>query len=127
MLKERNPTRTKQVRFLFVGEGTDALANQAAVAGLSDIIEIQGPKPYAEIAALHREAHALLVLGRPATMKGYELFAGAKLFGYLKTGRPIVGVLPHDETKKVLQRVGSRTLADVDSVSEITSVLCPRT
>jgi len=57
-------------------------------------------------------------------MKGYELFAGAKLFGYLKAGRPIVGVLPPDETKKILHRVGVRTVADVDSVSEITTVLC---
>ena len=56
-------------------------------------------------------------------MKGYELFAGAKLFGYLKGGRPIVGVLPPDETKQVLIRVGVRTLADVDSVAEIVAVL----
>jgi hypothetical protein len=56
-------------------------------------------------------------------MNGYELFAGAKLFGYLKAGRPIVGVVPADETRKVLQRVGVSTLADVDSVSDITRVL----
>ena len=124
LLKEADPARTKQLRFLFVGEGMDALANEAAVLGLSGMIETAGPKPYAEIASLHREAHALLVLGRPATMRGYELFAGAKLFGYLKAGRPIVGVLPPDETKKVLLRVGAQTVADVDSVPEITAVLC---
>ena len=124
-LTERDGSRSdKTIAFLFVGEGMDALANEAAVLGLSDIIETAGPKPYAEIASLHREAHALLVLGRPATMRGYELFAGAKLFGYLKAGRPIVGVLPPDETKKVLHRVGARTVADVDSVPEITAVLC---
>ena len=124
VLKETDPSRAKQLRLLFVGEGMDALANEAAALGLSDMIETEGPKPYAEIARLQREAHALLVLGRPATMKGYELFAGAKLFGYLKAGRPIVGVLPPDETKKVLHRVGVRTVADVDSVPEITAVLC---
>jgi hypothetical protein len=56
-------------------------------------------------------------------MKGYELFAAAKLFGYLKAGRPIVGVLPDDETKNVLRSVDARTVADVDSVPDITSVL----
>jgi hypothetical protein len=56
-------------------------------------------------------------------MKGYELFAAAKLFGYLKAGRPILGIVPDDETKNVLRRVGARTVADVDSVPDITRVL----
>jgi glycosyltransferase involved in cell wall biosynthesis len=123
VLKETDPSRAKQLRLLFVGEGMDALAHEAAALGLSDIIDTEGPKSYAEITRLQQEAHALLVLGRPATMNGYELFAAAKLFGYLKVGRPIIGVLPQDETNKILQRVGVRTVADVDSVSEITTVL----
>ena len=56
-------------------------------------------------------------------MRGYELFAGAKLFGYLKAGMPILGVLPSDETRKVLLRVGVRTVADIDSPAEIAGVL----
>jgi hypothetical protein len=56
-------------------------------------------------------------------MKGYELFAGAKLFGYLKAGCPIIGVLPEDETKKILQAVGVSTVADVDSPTEILIML----
>jgi hypothetical protein len=55
-------------------------------------------------------------------MKGYELFAGAKLFSYLQAGRPIVGVLPPDETTKILHRVGVPTVADGDSPAEIVAV-----
>jgi glycosyltransferase involved in cell wall biosynthesis len=124
LLKETDPGRAKQLRLLFVGEGMEALADEVTALGLSDVVETEGPRSHAEITRLQREAHALLVLGRPPTMKGYELFAGAKLFGYLKAGRPIVGVLPPDETKKILHRVGVPTVADVDSVSEITMVLC---
>jgi len=123
VLKNTDPSRAKQLRLCFVGEGMDVLADDAAALGLSDIVETAGPKPYAEITRLQQEAHALLVLGRPPTMQGYELFVGAKLFGYLKAGRPIIGVLPQDETKQILQSVGVRTVADVDSVSEITTVL----
>lgn len=123
LLKESDPGRAKELRLCFVGEGMDALANEAAALGLSDIIETAKPKSYAEIAQFQREAHALLVLGRTSRMQGHELFAAAKLFGYLKAGRPIVGVLPPDETTKILHRVGVRTVADVDSVSEITKVL----
>jgi hypothetical protein len=123
ILKETMPGLADRLCLRFIGEHMDVIANDAARIGLSDIVHTTGPKPFAEIAALQREAHALLVLGRPGTKPGYELFAGAKLFGYLKAGRPIVGVLPSDETKKVLQHVGARTVADVDSTSEITRIL----
>jgi hypothetical protein len=33
-----------------------------------------------------------LLLGRPPSIKGCELFASAKLFDYLKSARPILGV-----------------------------------
>jgi hypothetical protein len=107
----------------FIGEGMGNLSREAAKLSISDIVQTSPPRTYAEIAGLQKEAHALLVLGRPATKPGYELFAGAKLFGYLKAGRPIIGVLPADETKKVLHRVGAPTVADVDSVSEIMRAL----
>jgi glycosyltransferase involved in cell wall biosynthesis len=123
LLKHSQPDLAKHLCLRFVGEGMDVIANEAAALGLSDIIETSGPKPYSEVARLQREAHALLVLGRPATKKGFELFAAAKLFGYLKAGRPIFGVLPEDESRKVLLRVGARTIADVNSPSEIIHVL----
>jgi hypothetical protein len=123
LLKHSKPDLAKHLCLRFVGEGMDVIAKEAAALGLSDIIETNGPKPHSEIAELQREAHALLVLGRPATKKGYELFAAAKLFGYLKAGRPIFGVLPEDESRKVLLRVGARTIADVNSPSEIINVL----
>jgi glycosyltransferase involved in cell wall biosynthesis len=121
-LKSSDADRARRLRLLVVGEGVEALAHEAAVLGLTDIVETAGSTSHAEITRLQREAHALLVLGRPPTMKGYELFAGAKLFSYLKAGRPIVGVLPPDETKKILQRVGVSTVADGDSPAEIVAV-----
>jgi glycosyltransferase involved in cell wall biosynthesis len=123
ILKQSDPVLAKHLCFRFVGEEMDVIANEAAALGLSDMIQTTGPKPYAEVAALQREAHALLVFGRPATKRGYELFAAAKLFGYLKAGRPIVGVLPEDESKKVLVRVGVPTIADVNFPSDIVRIL----
>ena len=121
-LKESDPARAARLRLHFVGEGMEALATEAAILGVSDLVETRGPTSHGEIARLQREAHAVLVLGRPPTMKGHELFAGAKLFSYLKAGRPIVGVLPSDETKRILHRVGVSTVADGDSSSEIVAM-----
>ena len=63
-----------------------------------------------------------MILGRKSTSKGYELVAGAKVFSYLRGGRPIIGVLPRDETRKILHRVGVSTIADVESIAEIITV-----
>jgi glycosyl transferase family 4 len=123
LLKQANPTVAKQLCLRFVCEGAEVLAKEAAALDLSDIVIAERPKPYAEIVDLQKAAHALLVLGRSPIKVGYELMAGAKLFGYLKAARPIVGVVPADETKKTLRRVGARAVADVDSVQEITKVL----
>ncbi len=121
-LKQSEPDLAKRLHFQFVGEGTGVLGNEAAALGLADLVTTSGPISHADVIRLSQQAHALLVLGRPPTMTGYELFAAAKLFGYLKAGRPIVGVLPQDEAKKLLLCVGVSTVANVDSVPEIVAL-----
>jgi glycosyltransferase involved in cell wall biosynthesis len=123
ILKTFDGARAARLRLVIVGEGAGALAREAAALGLSDLVETPGPTSQEEVIRLQRDAHVLLVLGRPPSMKGHELFAGAKLFSYLKAGRPILGVLPPDETKKILYRLGVSTVADSDSPSEIVDVL----
>jgi hypothetical protein len=123
ILKRSSPDLARRVYFHFVGEGTEAIAHDAAALDLSDMMTTRAPTSQNEITKLSKQAHAVLILGRPPTMRGYELFAPAKLFGYLKTGIPIVGVLPDDETKKILLRVGVTTVADVDSQSQIAALL----
>jgi hypothetical protein len=123
-LKETDHERAKQLQLLFVGEGADILKDQAEALGISDMVEVKDPIQQDKLARLGREAHALLVLGLMPTVRGYELLVASKLFGYFKAGRPIIGVLPSDETRNFLKRVGVTTVADVESVPEITAVLC---
>jgi hypothetical protein len=123
VLKKSLPDLASRIHFHFVGEGSDAVANAAAAHGIVDMITTEGLSSYEEVNNRTKRSHALLVLGRPGTMRGYELFAGAKLFGYLKAGMPIIGVLAADETRNVLRRVGVTTIADIDCESEIVSVL----
>src|SRR5207249_8345312 len=118
-----DPGKANALRFRFVGECMDDLAKQAAMLGLSDIVVTSGPTSHAEITRLEREADALLVLGRLPSIKGHELFAGAKTFNYLKANRPILGVLPQDETRKILNQVGVSTIADAGSPAEIVVTL----
>jgi hypothetical protein len=54
--------------------------------------------------------------------KGHELVAGAKLFGYLQAGRPIIGVVPRDETRRILNQVGNSLIADAEAPAEVVAV-----
>ena len=111
----------RHLRVLFFGEGTDGVARAAAANGLGDIVEVRPPVPSAEVARLQQQAHALFLLGvKP--YQGYEL-CGSKVFNYLKAGRPILGVLPADESRRVLAQVGVSTIADTDSRFAIVSAL----
>jgi len=122
-LKTFYPAEAARMHFHFVGEGTEAIGKQADALGLNDSITTGRAVSQSAATELSKKAHALLLLGRPSAMKGHELFAAAKLFGYLKAGRPIVGILPSDEAKQILQRVGASTVANVDSRDDIVSVL----
>lgn len=116
VLKKSRPNVAQKLRVVFVGEGTQALKHAAAVAGIDDIVETNGVVPFKEINRLQSEAHALLLLGwKPG--RSHE-FRGSKIFGYLKAGRPIVGVLPDDENRKILRSVGVQTIANAGSISE---------
>lgn len=118
-----HPARAAQLRLRFVGEGFQSLAERVADLGLRDVFEIMPPVPSAEVRGLQREAHALLVLGRKPGRTAHELVAGAKLFGYLQAGRPIIGIVPHDETRRILGQVGSSMIADADTPAEVVTVL----
>jgi len=123
LLKKKDPEKANRLCFHFVGEGVEKLARDARACGVAEIVATTGPTTYAEISRFTRESHALLALGRPSHIKGHELVAGAKIFEYLKARRPILGVLPQDETRKVLQRVKVSTLAEVESPLQIASVI----
>jgi hypothetical protein len=123
LLKTVVPAEAAQMHFHFVGEDTEAIAKQAEIFDLKAIVTTESAVSQSAVVELSKKAHALLLLGRPSTMKGHELFAAAKLFGYLKAGKPIIGILPNDEAKQILQRVGASTIANVESRDEIVAVL----
>ena len=122
-LKVEFPNTARQLRLSFVGDGMEPLSRMAKELGISDLIQTTPPVSYDEVKCLNENAHAFLVLGRSQDRKGHELVAGAKLFGYFKARKPIIGVLPNDETKEILSAVGVDTIAESHSVSDIVNIL----
>ena len=122
-LKQNFPNEAAHLDVHFIGEGTEVIAVKARDLGIGEIVTAEAPIPQASLRQRVVDAHALLVLGRPPSMRGYELFAAAKLFGYLRERRPIVGVLPPDEAKAILLRLAPSMVADVKMVGEIVNIL----
>lgn len=122
-LKHEVPHTAAQLRLVFVGEGLRELTERVDDLDIRDMVEFIPPTSSAEVRRLQREAHALLILGRTSMRKGHELVAGAKLFGYLQARRPIIGIVPHDETRRILSQVSSPWIADAGSTVEIAMVL----
>jgi hypothetical protein len=121
-LKRKDPKGAARLQLRFVGDGFRSLADRASDLGILEMVEIVPPISHSEVLRLQQEAHALLVLGRTPGRKGHELVAGAKLFGYLQAGRPIIGIVPRDETRRILHEVASPTIADADSPKEVVAV-----
>lgn len=121
-LKRKDPARAAQLRIRFVGEGLRELTERVGKLDIHDLVEVLPPTSSAEIRRLQREAHALMVLGRVPGRKGHELVAGAKLFGYLQAGRPIIGVVPRDETRRILGQLGNSLIADAETPTEVVAV-----
>ncbi|MCA9468941.1 MAG: hypothetical protein KC643_26350 [Nitrospira sp.] len=122
-LKIDQPSLCRDLRIQFVGDGITSLAREVNNRGISNMVQTSHSISNEELKSLNRNAHAFLILGRHAERKGHELVAGAKLFGYFKSRKPILGILPNDETKAILSSVGVKTVADVNSIPEIISVL----
>jgi len=120
-LKRTNPEIARLLRIVFVGYQTELIDKISNTLNLTDIVETSKPLPFAEVSKLQSQAHALLLLGwRPAPGCA---FGGSKIFGYLKAGRPILGVLPQDENTRMLRSVGVTTIADANSITQIQDVL----
>jgi len=119
----RDPRRRDQTSIQFVGEQDPSIAARVTQLGLEEVVSLRPPLSHVAVTALQRHAHALLMLERRPSHKGYELLAGAKLFGYLKAGKPILGILPHGVAERILRDVGVSTIAEARSTAQIEAVL----
>ena len=111
-----------KLRLTFIGGETYEAEKMILKLGLADIVRFCPTMPFADTNTIMAQSHALLLLGEHA-MPGYELFIGSKTFQYLALRRPILGILPPNEARHLLDRAHAGIVADVDSVEEIEAAL----
>jgi glycosyltransferase involved in cell wall biosynthesis len=133
---ERDPTQLMQALRLLHDAGTitpgrfklrfrapvaEALLNNLAAShGVQVYVEVLPPVPYREALAEMLRADALLVL--QASNCNQQI--PAKLYEYLRSGRPIVALTdPDGDTAGVLRQAGIETLARLDMPAEIVALI----
>ncbi|MCB1766353.1 MAG: glycosyltransferase [Candidatus Competibacteraceae bacterium] len=98
----------------------DELRSLAVEYGITDVIELAPPLPYREALEEMLRADGLLVLQAANCNDQIP----AKLYEYLRAGRPILGLTdPAGDTAQVLRQAGYRYLARLDSSEQIAKVL----
>lgn len=111
--------RRVRVRFRAPVHGDEVVA-LAKRHGLSDIVEIAPPIPYRRAIAEMMAADLLLVFQGSQ----FNTQIPAKIYEYLRTGRPVVGLVDKTgDTAGQLRRFEGVALADIADASDIESVL----
>ncbi|WP_434516572.1 glycosyltransferase [Dechloromonas sp. ARDL1] len=104
-----------KIRFRAPHHG-DEVAQLAATFGLSDIVEIAPPIPYREAISEMLGADLLLVFQG----KQFNAQIPAKIYEYLRTGKPILGLVdPQGDTARILEEFDAYIGANIDSAVEI--------
>ncbi len=103
-LLARRPEARRRIRVTLAGPFDTGYRDRAVSLGLTPgIVAFPGPLPHAESRALQRDADVLVMW----KMERMEATVPGKLYEYLDSGRPVVGLLAAgDEAAELLERAG---------------------
>lgn len=112
-----------RVRLRVVGGLPDAQREAVRRAGMADRLEVVPPVPHPEAVREIRASHALLLLlwSGPGTAAIHS----TKTFEYLRSGRPVLGLIPPGAARGLLEDRGHPVLPPDASPEAIRKVLEP--
>lgn len=111
----------QRLRLAFVGLLPDWAMALARALGIDSMIHHAGYLTHAQTVERMKEADALwLVVGRRA---GAEGISTGKLFEYIGSRRPILGLVPVGEARDALTGYGAAYIADPDDVGAVSQQL----
>lgn len=121
MLKAEGIVTSDCFRVCFRGSEHDAMLTEAAhAAGVGDLIQLLPPIPYSQALQEMMRADALLVM----QASNCNAQIPAKLYEYLRAGRPILGLTdPAGDTAGLLRASGIDAVAPLDSAPAIARLL----
>jgi len=120
-MKQAGQISADRFRLRFRASGQDALLTAlAARNGVSELIELNASIPYKEAIDEMSRADALLVLQSATCNQQIP----AKLYEYLRSGRPVVALTDHEgDTATTMRAAGLQSIAPLDDSRAIAQLL----
>ncbi|MDO8847177.1 MAG: glycosyltransferase family 4 protein [Coriobacteriia bacterium] len=121
MLVREGRASADRVRLIFIGPGSESVAEAAYTLGASEIVEAAPPIPHAEVLEHLARADALLLVQWRSDLTAAEV--PGKLYEYLAFRAPVIalGAAPDGEVAGILETTGAGRV--VNSVAECRQVL----
>lgn len=120
-LDERPEVREK-LELMFVGLVPESSKDLANELGISELITYVGYVPHDEAVDYLRSADILwMTIGRQPSE---ETVSTSKLYEYMGTRKPILGLVPEGPAKRTLNRYGAAVAVHPESVDGIGEALC---
>jgi glycosyltransferase involved in cell wall biosynthesis len=112
------PGMKDDFELIFVGRVPDDQRDFIRRSAVAGIVRLTGHVPHAEAVQWIRRAHALLLMQDGA---GSEIVVPAKVYEYMRAGKPILGLFRPGETTGLLEASGLGYTAlptDVEGITE---------
>ena len=120
-LLENDPAMRRRCQVVIAGPKCEPAGEMARRYGLSDVVRLLGWVSHERSLELQRASHLLLlVLARGQESKSW---VPAKLYQYLGSGTPILGLIPGGDAAQILRESGAGTVVAPDDVEQIGRVL----
>jgi glycosyltransferase involved in cell wall biosynthesis len=121
VLKEK-PNIRSDIKIVFAGRHP-WIKYQIDEFGLQDVVEIKGYIPYKKNLQIMMDSDVLLLTQLPPS-PGVERWCPNKLFEYLATGKPILGIIPKGFARDLLESSSSSIIVDYNDLDGIKKAIC---
>jgi len=119
ILIKENPDLISEIEIIFVGNIYKPVVKMCKQMKLNDVVKVFCHVDHKESIEYMASADALLLLLNPA---GAGCFP-AKIFEYIRSGKPIIGLVPEGESKKLLHSTRTGIAVDPENVGAIKNAL----
>jgi glycosyltransferase involved in cell wall biosynthesis len=124
VLKERHSVRPEDLQFDFWGNINPLNEMQAKKEGVSEFFRFSGYLPKPESLKRLSESDMLFLPLEKSNVKGQgTLFIPGKLFEYMNSGKPVLGLCEPSDCRYILEQSGLGICVEPDNVEQIAGVL----
>jgi glycosyltransferase involved in cell wall biosynthesis len=124
ILKSKYQIGPDKIKFHFWGNINPINKKQAQINGVSEYFEFSGYLPKEEsLSKLNRSNLLFLPLEKSNSSESGTLFIPGKLYEYLNSGKPILGLCEDSDCKSILEKSGLGICVEPDNPDRIAALL----